>query len=309
MTHLPSRRQWLAGSAAVAAAAAASFAAESAPADSFIFCLNTSTIMGQKLSLVEQVELAARAGYGAMEPWMRDMEAHVKAGGNLKDVGKRIRDRGMAVVDIIDFFAWIVDDDAARKKALEQAKRSMDLAVQIGSSRIAAPPVGATDKSDLNLQKIAERYRALLEIGDQIGVVPMVEVWGHSKTLGRLSEAAYVAVEAGHPKACILADVYHMYKGGSTPAGLKLLGPDAVPVIHMNDYPAQPPRDQIKDEHRVYPGDGIAPLKEILGALRRPGSRVALSLELFNRDYWMRDPMVVVRNGLEKMRTAVKGLV
>jgi sugar phosphate isomerase/epimerase len=136
----------------------------------------------------------------------------------------------------------------------------------------------------------------------------MVEVWGHSKTLGRLSEAAYVAVEAGHPKACILADVYHMYKGGSTPAGLKLLGPGAVPVIHMNDYPAHPPRDQIKDEHRVYPGDGIAPLKEILGVLRRPGSRVALSLELFNRDYWTRDPMVVVRNGLEKMRAAVKGL-
>ena len=37
---------------------------------------------------------------------------------------------------------------------------------------------------------IAERYRSLLELGDGIGVVPQVEVWGASKTLSRLGEAA-----------------------------------------------------------------------------------------------------------------------
>ena len=35
---------------------------------------------------------------------------------------------------------WLVNDDSARKKGLEQAKRDMDLVLQLGGPRIAAPP-------------------------------------------------------------------------------------------------------------------------------------------------------------------------
>jgi sugar phosphate isomerase/epimerase len=276
------------------------------PAEPFIYCLNTSTISRQKKSLVEEIEIAARAGYGAIEPWSRELDAHVSQGGKLKDVAKRTRDAGMVVADVIAFFEWIVDDDERRKKGLEEAKRVMDLAQQVGSVRVAAPPVGATDQAGLDLRKAAERYRALLEIGDKIGVVPQVELWGFSKTLGRLGEAALVAVEAGHPKACVLTDVFHLYKGGSAFTSLKLLSPAALQMMHMNDYPADPPRAIIRDASRVYPGDGVAPLKEILRDLRAQGCRPVLSLELFNETYWKQDALEVARTGLEKMRAVVK---
>jgi hypothetical protein len=35
------------------------------------FALNMSTIRGQKLSIVQQVEVAAKAGYDGIEPWIR----------------------------------------------------------------------------------------------------------------------------------------------------------------------------------------------------------------------------------------------
>jgi sugar phosphate isomerase/epimerase len=221
-------------------------------------------------------------------------------------LAKRIADNGLIVEDVIDFFEWVVDDDDRRKKGLEQAKRNMDVAVQIGSKRIAAPPVGATKQADLNLAKAAERYRALLEIGANIGIVPQVELWGHSLPLSKLGEVTYVAMESGHPQASILLDVYHLYKGGSGYGGLRLLSGSAVQVIHMNDYPANPARAEITDAYRIYPGDGIAPFKEIFRTLRAIGFRGALSLELFNRDYWQRDALAVVRAGLDKMRAAVK---
>ena len=41
-----------------------------------------------------------------------------------------------------------------------------------------APPAGATRKPGLDLMKAAERYRALLELGDEMGVVPQIETWG-----------------------------------------------------------------------------------------------------------------------------------
>ncbi|MGB1708460.1 MAG: sugar phosphate isomerase/epimerase, partial [Rubripirellula sp.] len=82
-----------------------------------------------------------------------------------------------------------------RAKGLEQAKQEMALVKAIGGARVAAPPVGAHrgDSTPPPLPVIAERYRALLEVGQQLGVVPQLELWGFSPTLSKLSELAYVA--------------------------------------------------------------------------------------------------------------------
>ena len=309
MTVNLTRRTWLTAAAGGLTIPFAATSAEGKQPDKtvnpFRFGLNTATLMGQKLSIVEEIEIAGRAGYQAIEPWVRELDQYVKDGSNLKDLGKRIVDRGLSVESAIDFPEWIVDDETQRKKGLENARRGMDMVKQIGGKRIAAPPSGATKRADIPLLTVAQRYRALLNLGDQIGVVPQLEVWGFSKTLNRLGEAALVAIESGHKDACILADVYHLYKGGSGFTGVNLLSGSALHVLHMNDYPAQPSRDAITDAHRVYPGEGVAPLKTFLRDLRRIGFRGVLSLELFNREYWKRDALTVARTGLEKMKAVV----
>jgi sugar phosphate isomerase/epimerase len=305
------RRRWLQGAAGLAAGltlddAASARADKAKDADAFEYCLNTSTLQGQKLDLIELIEVTAKAGYQAIEPWARELDQYVKDGGDLKDAAARVKDRGLRVVDVIAFFEWAVDDEGRRKKGLEEAKRVMERARQLGAKYVAAPPAGATDQADLNLFKVAERYRALLELGEKMDVVPQVEFWGFSRPLSRLSEAALVAVESGHPKACVLADVYHMYKGGSAVDGLRVLNAGALNVIHFNDYPADPPRNTITDAARVYPGDGTAPLKQIVRILRDIGFKGVLSLELFNRDYWKQDAREVAKAGLEKMKKVVR---
>ena len=277
------------------------------PADEpFGYCLNMSTLRGQQLSVTEQIDVAAAAGYDAIEPWMRDLHGYVEQGGSLDDLNKRIRDRGLTVESAIGFAQWIVDDPDARKAGLAEARRDMELLAAIGGKRLGAPPTGATKQSDLDLLVIAERYRALLELGDQTGVVPQVEVWGFSQTLSRLGEAVFVAIESGHPSACLLPDVYHIYRGGSSFQGLKLVAGRAMHCFHVNDYPAEPARTEINDSHRVYPGDGVAPLDMIFRDLRDGGFQGYLSLELFNREYWQQDAATVAKTGLKKTRAAVK---
>jgi 2-keto-myo-inositol isomerase len=75
-------------------------------------------------------------------------------------------------------------------------------------------------------------------------------------------------------------------------------------VLHMNDYPADPPREKIDDSYRTYPGDGVAPLADLLQALRRTGGQKVLSLELFSRAFWSQDPLSVAKTGLAKMKAA-----
>jgi sugar phosphate isomerase/epimerase len=271
----------------------------------FIFCLNTATIRGQKLGIVREIEVAAQAGYHAIEPWVEALEQYVKAGGSLKDLRQRIADAGLTVEGAVSFAEWLVDDDARRARGLERAKQEMDLVAQIGGKRIAAPPAGATRPPVIDLAKAAERYRALLDLGDQMGVVPALEMWGASANLSRLSHCLHVAMETSHPKACVLADVFHLYRGGSPLDGLKLASARALPVFHLNDYPAEPPRDKINDSFRLMPGDGVAPLTQILQDLRGAGGTVVLSLELFNRKYWEQDALATAREGLAKMKAVV----
>jgi 2-keto-myo-inositol isomerase len=310
--HKLSRREALTGAGLLAGAAVLGerLGRAAAPADPLVhapgppfrYCLNTGTLRGHKLGIVKEVEVAAKAGYEGIEPWIAAIEAYVQSGGTLKDLGQQIRDSGLTVEGAIGFSEWLVDDEARRAQGLERAKREMDMVAQLGGRRFAAPPAGATGLPKLDLAQAAERYRTLLEAGAQIGVVPQLELWGFSKNLGRLSECVAVAMETGHRNACVLADVFHLYKGGSDFSGMRLLGSEAIQVLHLNDYPNDPSREKIDDSYRMYPGDGVAPLTELLQTLRRTGGQKVLSLELFNRKYWSEDALGVAKTGLAKMK-------
>ena len=303
MTPL-TRRQLFTTAAATATATAVSNAgaSEATATAPFRFCLNTSTIRGQKLGLLQEIVLAGKVGYTGIEPWIREIDQYEREGGSLKDLGKRIQDAGLQVESAIGFAQWIVDDDKQRAAALETAKRDMDKVRQLGGKRIAAPPAGATGQKNLNLFAAASRYRALLEIGSRIGVTPQVEVWGFSQSLSRLGETAFVAIESGHPNACVLPDIYHIYKGGSDFTGLDLLSGPSIHCFHVNDYPDKPPRATITDADRIYPGDGVAPVTMVLKHIAAKRHPVALSLELFNPTYWAQNAETVCRTGLRKMK-------
>ncbi|HET6250864.1 MAG TPA: sugar phosphate isomerase/epimerase family protein [Tepidisphaeraceae bacterium] len=320
MSSKPSRRSILTSSGVAFAAGALSVAAgaekpaptpassiATPPAEPFEYCLNTSTIRGANLTIVEQLDVASKVGFKAVEPWIGDIHDYLKKGGTTKDLAKRIGDLGLSVVDAIGFDEWIVDDEQRRAKGLEALKRDMDMLAEIGGKRIAAPPIGANNAKDplLDLHKVAERYLAVLELGDKAGIQPLVELWGSSRNLSRLGDVAFVAIETRHPKASMLLDLYHLHKGGSDFTGLHLLNGAALHVIHTNDWPNLP-IEKLTDAHRVFPGDGVAPLGEIFRTLRDTGFRGYLSLELFNRDYWKQSPLKVAKEGLEKMKEAVK---
>ena len=322
------RREFLKSTAALAACAAAALTRETAAGaedriprsanlpptaerSAVRLALNMSTLRGQELSLPEQVDVAAKAGFDGIEPWIRDIHGYVESGGSLGDLRKRIDDAGITVESAIGFANWIVDDDDARRAGLEEARRDMALVAELGGQRIAAPPVGAHRPVDGKpagppLSVIAERYRDLLHVGAEMGVVPMLELWGFSPTLSRLRELAYVATGAEHPDACVLPDFYHIYKGGNDFASLGMIEATRMPVFHINDYPGDPPRESIGDRDRVFPGDGVCPLVETIAMLLANGFQGTFSLELFNPEYWQRDASDVAAEGLQKSRQVIE---
>jgi 2-keto-myo-inositol isomerase len=317
MSPSVTRRQTL---ALLTASAGATLAPTSATAETvstapaaqspFTLSLNMSTIRGHKLGFVKELETAAKAGFKAVEIWIETLQTYLAGGGTLPEARKRLSDLGITVENAIGFAPWIVDDEATRAKGLEQMKREMDQLAQIGCKRVATPPIGAQSPGSpkIDLYKAAERYRAVLDISDKTGVVPQLELWGFSPNLNRLGEVMFVAIESGHPSARILLDIYHLYKGGSGNTMLPLVGKPAIEVFHVNDYTADFTQEKITDADRVYPGDGIAPLKETLKLIKRTDKPIVLSLEVFNKKYYAQDAQIVANTAMAKMKAMVAGV-
>jgi len=290
-----------AGLATAAALLPQAVFSKSAKKDStFRFSLNTSTISGQNPGLLKYIDIASEAGYDGIELWIKDVKPYLESGNSALSLKKYISDRGLKVENAIGFAPWLTG-----KQGFIQMKSEMEMMAEIGCTRIAVPAFGVSSDQPLDLTEAGLKFKELIQLGRQTGVLPILEFWGASKALYNMGQAMMMAAVANDPDVKILADVYHMFRGNSGFDSLKMLSGNVIDVFHMNDYVATIPREQQKDSDRVYPGDGVAPMKQILTDLKNMGGNKILSLELFNETYWKQDPLLVAQTGLRKMKELV----
>ncbi len=268
--------------------------------ESFPFkpALNTSTLRPYDLSVPEQIDVAADAGFDGIELWVRDIQAFVEAGHKPEELAKRSRDRGIAIVNGIAFFKWTDADADVRQEGLEQARREIDLLKRVGCLAVAAPPTGSV--AELDLEEIAENLLVLDKLARSLGVTPILEFWGRAPVLHSVAEAKTVLKKSGLVRASMLLDLFHMYTGGSSVEDVAGLRGEQVGLVHINDYPSHPPRETIKDADRVMPGDGTGPVLDFYRALAQIGYAGYLSVELFRPEYEAGSAAGVAKESLEK---------
>lgn len=315
------RRAFLAGTAALAAAVTGTATVTAGPAlplntvtadppasrhagTPWPICLDTSTI--RPVPLLEKIRIAADAGYDAIEPWESELADHERSG-SLKDLGKGLRDRGLRVPSVIGLWNAIPETQEAWDAQLPASRDRMRMAQAIGAEHIQVIPQPERTRERFDPAWAAARYRDLLEIGIRdyqlVPAMVFVKFLPGARTLG---QAAQIAIDSGHPQAKVIPDTFHMFIGGTPFGGLQHLRGEFIAIFQFNDAPAAPARDALEDRHRVYPGDGVLPLRDILRDLKRIGYTGCVSLELYNEEYWKQDPMVVARTGLEKTLAVIR---
>ncbi len=266
----------------------------------FKFALNASTLFPFELDVIEQIRIAAEAGYDGIELWVKDIESYLDKGGSLKTIKEILADKSISVVNAITFFKWSDVHEPTRVKGLVEAEKEMTMLKEIGCKAVAAPPSGNMD--DLTLETIAEHFTALTTIARRMDMEIFLEFWGKANKLATLSEAMYIAMESGLSDVKFLLDPFHMYTGGSCFTNLAYLNQRNIGIFHVNDYPEHPPKEQITDSERQFPGDGIAPTEQIANYLVEMNYQGYLSLELFIGNYGNQSALEVATHGLKKMK-------
>ncbi len=251
----------------------------------FRISLNTSTLIYYKLAVDQQIEMVAKAGFDGIELWMRDIMDYLDKGGTAKELRLLLETNGLLLENIIGFSKWCSDIEEERDEAIVQLTKEMKIISEMGGKFIAAPVQGISSIDPAKYGEYAKRYRRILELGESTGVTPIIELWGMG-ALNKVADCAQIAIASGHPNARILLDFYHVYRGGNSWDTVDILNGAILPVIHMNDYPASPAREALKDGDRVLPGEGVCDYNKIIPKLYKAGFRGGFSVELFNKGYW-----------------------
>ena len=265
------------------------------------YCLNSSTI--RLAPILDKIEVAAQAGYSAIELWHDDIDDYLATGGQLADIRKALDDRGLEAPTTIMIKGWLGTTGDVHDRCMDEVKRRMNQTAELGIPYvIAGPPLGAVD-----MKTAAAQYGKLLALGREFGVRPSMEYLGFAQDINSVNDALEIISNCGEDGGTIVLDPFHCFLGGGDMEEIDQISAEQISISHFNDAPAHPPRRYQLDPDRVLPGDGIYDLKQYVQLLKSTGYRRWISLEVFRRDLWGMDPLKVAITGLDKMREVVEG--
>jgi sugar phosphate isomerase/epimerase len=255
----------------------------------------------------EFARLAAKVGYPGVDV---DLSTAMKAGLQATNaLLEELKIRPAAVNLPVEFRK---DDDAFRKD-LEKLDNAASFSAAIGCPRMVTwiMPSSKTPKAELRALYL-KRFGACADVLARSHVRLGLEFLGplHLRKMEpyefiwRMPEMLAFARECGS-NVGLLLDVWHWYHAGATTGDIVKAGKDGIVHVHFNDAPKLPP-DQIRDNERLMPGEGVIPLVPFLLALHEIGYQDALSVEVFGRGLKDMTPEQGARLGLETARTVMR---
>ena len=262
-------------------------------------CLNTSTI--KPVPLLEKIKLAGEAGYEGIELWLNDVWEFVARGGEVSEISRALDDHGLIVPSVIAMRQWGVFEGWEHQLVLDEARRRFALGARLGAPFIVAtPPLENPETSHL-----AGRYKELLQIGREEGIRPTFEYISFFKSVHTLKRAWEIVQEADDPDATLILDAFHNWNSVSTQEDLLAIPLDRISHYHIDDADPRKAALTQTDQDRVMPGDGQINLRREIQILKNMGYDRTVSLELFNEEWWSKDPAETLRIGFERVSALI----
>jgi len=261
------------------------------------YCLNTSTI--KPVRLLDKIQWVGEAGYDGIELWINDVFEYVARGGEVSDLEKALSDQGLIVPSVIAMRQWGDFEGWEHQLVLDEARRRFALGARLGAPFIVATPPLENPKTS----HLATRYRELLEIGREEGIRPTFEYISFFKSVYTLKRGWEIVQEADDPDATLILDAFHNWNSNSTMQDLRAIPLERISHYHIDDADPVKPSGSQKDPDRVMPGDGQIDLSAEIQVLREIGYDGTVSLELFNSDWWAKNPQETLKIGLERMKS------
>ena len=271
--------------------------------------MNTATL-GFRQPIAATIEAVARAGFGAIAPWRRELE-----GEPVESVARRIRDAGLAVSGYCRSTYIPAADRDAFAAGLADNRRAIDQAAALGAACfvmvVGGLPEGSRDLPDARAQ-LVEGTAALLDharkAGMRLALEPLHPMYAADRSvLNTLAQALDLAAAlepapADAPMLGVAVDVYHVWWDPALSAGIARAGRDRrILAYHVSDWRRET-RDLLNDRGMM--GDGVIDLRAIRAAVESAGYTGAVEVEIFSTlDWWRRESAETLAACAERLQT------
>ena len=265
------------------------------------FGLNGATT--QPLDQASEIRLAGAAGFDLIEFRAPKLEAFFRTGSlaELKAMLEAARLQPLSINAIEQVNTRPAGGAAALEEECERLARC---AAALGCPTLVVVP-GFLREPEPQREIVARTVDTLAPLAERAaahGVRLGFEFLGFGDcTVNRLTTARAIVRRLASPHVGLVVDTFHFYLGGEPVELLREIEPGELLVFHVNDAEPQP-RAALADRHRLLPGRGVIPLKEIWSVLRERKLIGHASLELFRPEYWEQPPEPFLREALESLR-------
>lgn len=258
--------------------------------------LNGATTM--HADLATDFQAAKKAGFDYVEIWAKKLRTFLdqQTTGELNEL---IATAGVPPLSINSIEHVTFRDSHTYEGIKAQCAELSEVAKLIDCPFIVVVPSPLPNGGATRAEVIAESVRVLRELCDiaaRHNVSLAFEFLGQPDCSVPTLDLAHEIVRAAERKNLgLVIDSFHFYAGGSTIEMVEALDPNLIYVFHINDA-ENLPREQLLDKHRLLPGLGILPLRELTGAFRKIGYDKVASVEIFRPEYWKRDPFELAQD-------------
>jgi 4-hydroxyphenylpyruvate dioxygenase len=241
------------------------------------------------MTLALHQNTSAGAGFrGSLEGWARAGIKQVELTNTMLDgflktdslpAAKRVlTDLGLTPVCSACGVFGLWEPHPKRAALLDEFRKRCEQFAALGLTRIYSPTPTTERFTEDDYKTGVDNMREVGNIGKQFGLSVSVEATRSSTFIASLPTMLRMTRAAGNVSP--LLDFYHFWSGPNKLADLEAIRAGEIGHVHFQDVPDMP-RELLDQTTRVIPGDGVAPVVEILRKLDEKKYAGPLSVELF----------------------------
>jgi sugar phosphate isomerase/epimerase len=263
-----------------------------------------------KLDFDKAVRMYHEAGYGGIGVWfdgMLEYGADNVTFKGLMDYGvdeavRLLKEVPIKVTHVIYAGPFNQTSESEYVAAREKDREKIRAAGRVGAETVLAltgPADGISPEEGLRLvvRGLCDLAETAREAGVKIGLEPLHFNLYKDSFLFRLTDALDIIEEVDHPSVGVFFDVYHVWHeveilNTIQRAKGKIVGCHICDFRRINRHIAD----------RVFMGDGVIPIRELLNALKDAGWDRWYDIEIISHELWQMDPRDFLKLGMEKYK-------
>ncbi|WP_137389065.1 sugar phosphate isomerase/epimerase family protein [Rhodoligotrophos defluvii] len=256
---------------------------------------NTGNLAG---TLSEKLAALEAAGFTATTMWPADFFGRFEDIGTNFDAARSSRLRPTCYMMMRTFEGIPA---AMKPQKLELARQMMDQMALIGATTLVQTSnVSAHVEKDW--ARAVEDFQALAEIARARNVRVAFEPLSQGPWINTYMLGWQLVKDVDHPNFGLVLDASHVFLAESPLDEIDQIPGDRIFLCEVSDFPAAnlPPREMLRN-YRLFPGEGVKPVRSFVERVMGTGYEGDFSAEVFNAYYRTLDPAVVARRGFDSL--------